>query len=145
MSCRLTLALKAARVCYNTVRSHERNDPEFAAQLREAEEEGAQLLHDVCFQSALEGNLEPVFFQGKVVAHVRKYDSRLQIEMLRAHMPKVFKTPGAKVEVNTGQGSQNTFICGPEEQAQLIASRQEALKRMAAERALPAVAADAEP
>src|SRR4029077_14274906 len=58
MSCGLTLALKSAKVCYNTVRAHERNDPEFAAQLREAKEEGAQLLHDVCFKTALEGELE---------------------------------------------------------------------------------------
>jgi hypothetical protein len=41
MSCSNTFALKAARVCYNTVRAHERNGPEFAAQLREAEQEGA--------------------------------------------------------------------------------------------------------
>jgi hypothetical protein len=88
--------LKAARVCYNTVRAHERNDPEFAAQLKEAEEEGAQLLHDVCFKSALEGDLEPVYWKGQVVGHVRKIDNRLRIEMLRAHMPSKFKTPAAK-------------------------------------------------
>ena len=34
----VTFAVKAARVCYNTVRAYERNDPEFAAQLREAEQ-----------------------------------------------------------------------------------------------------------
>jgi hypothetical protein len=135
MSCRLTLALKAARVCYNTVRAHERSDPEFAAQLKEAEQEGAQLLHDVCFKAALEGNLEPIFFQGQVVGHIRKYDSRLQIEMLRAHMPKVFKTPGTKVEVNTGAGNNNPFICSPEEQDKLIALRQESLRRIAAKKA----------
>jgi hypothetical protein len=130
MSCRLTLALKAARVCYNTVRAHERNDPEFAAQLREAEQEGAELLHDVCFKAALEGNLEPIFFQGQIVGHVRKYDSRLQIEMLRAHMPKTFKTPGSKVEINTGQGGGPTFILTPEKQEELIAMRQESMRRM---------------
>jgi hypothetical protein len=137
MSCRLTLALKAARVCYNTVRAHERNDPEFAAQLKEAEEEGAELLHDVCFKSALEGELEPVYWQGQIVGHIRKIDNRLRIEMLRAHMPKVFKTPGSKVETNTGTHQQNPFIFGPKEIEELIAARQEALKRMAAQRANP--------
>jgi hypothetical protein len=134
MSCRLTLALKAARVCYNTLRAHQRNDSEFAAQLKEAEEEGAQLLHDVCFKAALEGNLEPVYWQGEIVGHIRKYDSRMQIEMLRAHMPKVFKTPGSKVAISTGT-QQNMFICGPEEQDKLIALRQESLRRIAAKRA----------
>jgi len=132
--------LEAARVCYNTVRAHERNDPEFAVQLREAEEEGAQLLHDVCFKEALEGNLEPIFFQGQVVGHVWKIDDRLRIEMLRAHMPKLFKTPGSKVAITAGNVPNNTFICGPAEREELIASRQEALKRMAAERALPVAA-----
>jgi hypothetical protein len=126
MSCSFTDALKAAKVCYNTVRAHQRNDPEFAAQLREAEEEGAQLLHDVCFKSALEGNLEPIFCQGKVVGHIQKYDSRMQMEMLRAHMPKTFKTPGSKIAINTGHTQNNTFICDPEEQDALIALRQQA-------------------
>jgi hypothetical protein len=134
MSCRLTLALRAARVSYNTVRAHERNDPEFAAQLKEAEEEGAQLLHDVCFKAALEGNLEPIFFQGQIVGHIRKYDSRMQIEMLRAHMPKTFQTPGTKVQFNTGP-TNNVLVCGPGEREALIAARQESLKRMAAQRA----------
>jgi hypothetical protein len=125
--------LKAAHVSYNTVKLHERNDPEFAAQLRQAEEEGAQLLHDVCFQAALEGNLEPVYWQGQIVGQIRKIDNRLRIEMLRAHMPKVFKTPGGKVEIVTGDGSQ-TIICGPEEMETMIASRQLALNRMKAER-----------
>jgi hypothetical protein len=34
MSFNWTDALKAAHVCYNTVRAHERSDPEFAAQLK---------------------------------------------------------------------------------------------------------------
>ena len=140
MSCRLTEALRAARVCYNTVRAHERNDPEFAAQLREAEEEGAQLLHDVCFKEALEGNLEPIFFQGQVVGNVRKIDNRLRIEMLRAHMPKVFKTPGTKVAINAGSISNNTMIVDEQERERLIQLRRESLRRIAEKKGLPAPA-----
>jgi hypothetical protein len=80
----------------------------------------------------------PVFFQGKVVAHVRKYDSRLQIEMLRAHMPKVFKTPGAKVAINNaGQITNNTMIVDAEERNRLITLRQESLRRIADQRRFP--------
>src|SRR5437660_9826963 len=50
MSCRLTLALRAAHVSYNTVRAHEQNDPEFAAQLSQAEQEGAEMLHAACWK-----------------------------------------------------------------------------------------------
>lgn len=128
------------------MRAHERNDPEFAAQLKQAEEEGAQLLYDVCFKAALEGNLEPIYWRGQIVGHIRKYDSRMQIEMLRAHMPKVFKTRGSKAEINTGK-QQNMFICGPEEQEKLIALRRESLERIAKKRAdatsIPPIVAEA--
>jgi hypothetical protein len=49
------------------VRAHERSDPEFAAQLKEAEEEGAQLLHAVCWKAAIEGNVEPIHWLGQIV------------------------------------------------------------------------------
>jgi len=43
-------------------------------------------------QRCLEGDVEPIYWQGIVVVvdHVRKFDSRLQIEMLRALMPNTF-------------------------------------------------------
>jgi hypothetical protein len=107
MACSLTDALKAAHVSYNTVKLHERSDSEFAAQLREAKEEGAQLLHGVCWKAAIEGNVEPVFFQGQIVGYIRKYDSRMQIELLRAHMPHLFKTPGSHAPVISGENNNN--------------------------------------
>ncbi len=51
--------------------------------------------------------------------------------MLRAHMSEKFKTPGTKVGIVTGDGSQNLFICGPEERDALIAARRAALERIA--------------
>ena len=53
------------------------------------------LLHDVTMKSAIEGDCEPVFWQGIPVGHVRKVDNRLRIELLRAHLPAKFKTPGS--------------------------------------------------
>jgi hypothetical protein len=136
------MAARAAGVAINTVRKHRAADPDFELQYEEAEEHALQLLHDVTMKSAIEGECEPVFWQGIQVGHVRKVDNRVRIEMLRAHMPSKFKTPGSKVAINTGNTQNNQFIFGPEEVQQLIASRQEALKRIAAERAtsfLPAV------
>jgi hypothetical protein len=94
-------ALRSAGVSYNTFRSHERNDLEFAAQVREAEAQGAQLLHDVCWKRVMEGDLEPVYWQGQIVGYVRKFDTRLQIEFLRAYKPERFKRPGTQVNVAT--------------------------------------------
>ena len=50
-----------------------------------------------------------MFLAGLIpVGHIRKHDNKLAVEMLRAHMPKVFKAPsygGTAVTVNTGQGA----------------------------------------
>lgn len=123
------MAARAAGVAINTVRKHRAADPDFELQYEEAEEHALQLLHDVTMKSAIEGECEPVFWQGIPVGHIRKVDNRLRIEMLRAHMPKTFKTPGAKVAINAGN-VQNNFICSPEEQDELIVLRQQALERM---------------
>jgi hypothetical protein len=59
------------------------------------------LLEARAFQRALEGDLEPVYYMGVVVDYVRKFDSNLQIELLRAKRPESFKTPGVNVNVGT--------------------------------------------
>jgi len=51
---------------------------------------------------------------------------------------KGFKTPGAKVAIATGSVTKNTTICNEETIAHLIQIRQEALRRIAEKRALPA-------
>jgi hypothetical protein len=114
------------------VRAHELSDLNFAAQVREAEAEGAQLLHDVCWKRVTEGDLEPVYWQGKIVAHVRKFDTRLQIEFLRAYMPERFKTPG-QAQVNIGVKS-SILTLTEEERQQLIAANRRVQERFAAER-----------
>ena len=114
---------------YNTFRAHQRNDPDFAAQVREAEEEGAELLHDACWKATVEGEIEPVYWQGEVVGHVRKFDSRLRIEMLRAHLPDRFKTPGQAAVKISAPGAQ-VLVIGPEEQAELAANRRRYLESL---------------
>ena len=131
------MAARAAKVSYNTAVNQRRADPEFNEQWEAAEEHAIQLLHDVTMKSAIEGECEPVFWQGIQVGHIKKFDNRLRIEMLRAHMPKTFKTPGAKIAVNTGNVTNNTMICGPEERAELIAMRQRSLRRIYEAKGLP--------
>jgi hypothetical protein len=131
------LAARAARVSMTTVHAHRRADKDFDAQCIAAQENAFELLHDVTMKSAIEGECEPIYWQRIQVGHVKKVDNRLRIEMLRAHMPKVFKTPGTKVAIQTGGGSQNLFVCGPEEIEQLQSLRREALERMKEKQALP--------
>jgi hypothetical protein len=59
------------------------------------------MLHARAFLRSVEGDCEPVFYMGEPVGYVRKFDSRLQIEMLRAHRPDKFKTAGVQVNLAT--------------------------------------------
>jgi hypothetical protein len=95
------LAARAAHISPMTAYSHRRNDPEFAEQWEEAESHATDLIVGRAFQRALEGDCEPIFYKGKVVAHVRKSDTNVQIAVLRALRPDKFKTLGTQVNIGT--------------------------------------------
>jgi hypothetical protein len=123
MSGSKALACRAAKVSEHTADYHIKNDPHFAEMVEAAKAHFIDLLHTRCAQRALEGDLEPVFWQGVVVGHIRKFDSRLQIEMLRAHMPGKFKTPGTGgVNIDTGD---KILVMTEELRAKLIALHRE--------------------
>ena len=125
----IILACRSAKVSRPTVDAHRKQDPDFEAQCLAAEEHAVELLHDVAFRRALEGDCEPIFWQGIQVGHVRKYDGRLQIEMLRAHKPTKFKTPGSQAPLVAGDNNQ-VMIMTPERQDELIRLRREQLEAM---------------
>lgn len=126
------LGCRASGVAPHTVISHRAADPDFDAQVVAAQAHCIQLLHSVTMRDAIEGILEPVLWQGIPVAYVRKVDNRLRIEMLRAHMPETFKTPGSKVQISTGN---NLFLgegaqLDQEKTMKLVGMRQESLRRL---------------
>jgi hypothetical protein len=96
-----TLAARVARVHRDTAFEHRKQDSEFAVLWAQACERAVDLLEARAFQRALEGDLEPVYYMGVPVDYVRKFDSRLQVEMLRALRPAKFKTSGVNVNVAT--------------------------------------------
>lgn len=131
-------ACKSAKVSRPTVDKHCADDPDFDCQVTAAMEHCVELLHDVTMKDAIEGVCEPVFWQGIPVGHIRKFDNRLRVELLRAHMPKQFRTPGhgAGVNVNIGPGAGGTFnattvIVDATVRDELVALRQEALRAIA--------------
>lgn len=133
---------KAARVSRPTVDAHRREDPDFDMQVIAAQEHAVELLHDVTMKEAIEGRCEPVFWQGIPVGHIVKTDNRLRVELLRAHLPRQFKTPGhgPGVNVNVGAGAGGTFtgptvIVDATVRDELVALRQEALREIEAGRA----------
>ena len=82
---------------------------------------------------ALEGRLEPVFWQGIRVGHVRKHDGKLLVEVLRAHAPQLYRSPGApklSLTANVQGGASATIVLTADVRDELVALRQEALHRI---------------
>jgi hypothetical protein len=84
-----------------------------------------ELLESRAFQRALEGDVEPIVYMGVVVGHVRKFDSRLQIELLRAYQPGKFKTPGTNVNIAT---KSDVFVLTEEQRHELMRINREFLE-----------------
>jgi hypothetical protein len=116
-------ACKKARISFEDIAYQLKKDDDFMAQAEVAKAYFTDLLHARAAQRAIEGDLEPVFWQGIEVGHIRKFDSRLQIEMLRAHMPDKFKTPGsgrASTTINS-----DVFVLTEDQRARLMAANRE--------------------
>ena len=123
------LGCKAANVDPHTVIDHRREDPDFDTQVLAAQDHCIELLHAVTMRSAIEGDCEPVFWQGIEVGHIKKFDNRLRIELLRAHLPSKFKTPGSQAPLVAGDNN-TVMIMTPERQDELIRLRREQLEAM---------------
>jgi hypothetical protein len=115
-------AAKKARLSFEDIAYQLKNDPDFMAQAETAHAYFVDLLHMRAAQRAIEGDCEPVFWQGIMVGHIRKFDSRLQIEMLRAHMPQKFKTPGTGAPTHVGD---NIFVLTEEQRHRLMQANRE--------------------
>jgi hypothetical protein len=89
----MVFACKAANVAYNTAKYHRAQDRQFDEQFLAAMDYAGELLEARAFQRALEGDVEPIVYMGVVVGHVRKFDSRLQIELVREYRPNESKRP----------------------------------------------------
>ena len=103
---------------------HRKHDPQFAKQWDQTREYGVEMLHARTFQRAVEGDLETVYYMGKPVGYIRKFDTKLQIEMLRAYQPDQFKTAG--VNVNIGAKG-DIFVLTEEQRKELQAINREYL------------------
>lgn len=115
-------AAKKARIDFSDIAYQLRNDPGFAQQAEVAHAYFTDLLHMRAAQRTIEGDCEPVFWQGIEVGHIRKFDSRLQIEMLRAHMPDKFKTPGTGAQIST---TGDVLVLTEEARAKLMQANRE--------------------
>lgn len=121
------IATRSAGISPNTWKMHRDRDAVFAEQIKEAEEMAADLLESACWKSAIEGDLEPQLWQGITVGWVRKYDSKLRIELLRAHRPSKFKTPGTGGGVTIMGDGNNVMVLTEQRRLELVDKRRAAL------------------
>ena len=77
-------ACKASSVARRTAYNWRDADTDFAAEWDDALDEGTDALEDEAKRRAVDGVEEPVFYQGKQVAKVRKYSDTLRIFLLKA-------------------------------------------------------------
>ena len=128
MSGSKAMACRQAHVSEKTADYHIKNDSDFAAVADAAKEHAIDLLHTRAFQRCL-GDIEPIYWQGIVVGHVRKFDTRLQIEMLKGRTGRAtFKTLGqAPVNVSTGD---KILVMDEATRAKLMEARRQALMAM---------------
>lgn len=130
LSYEILIGCKAAGVSPQTVINHRKADPDFDAQVIAAQAHCISLLHAMSMRSAIEGDCEPVFWQGIEVGHIKKFDNRLRIELLRAHLPAKFKTPGSGQAPLIAGDNNKVVIFDAAKRAEMVAARQEALEAM---------------
>jgi hypothetical protein len=125
-------ACRKAKVSERTINRHLRQDPDFRVQYDAAKAYAIEMLQAKVYQRCLEGDVEPVYWQGEIVGHIRKYPERLVIEMLRAYLPHIFKTPGCK-HANV-EACDKILEIEPELRAKLIACDELRYLKLKAER-----------
>ena len=98
-SANVSAAAQFARVDRNKHYDWMRDDPEYPVRFAEAHQKACDLIDQEILRRGVHGWLEPVFYQGKKVSGVRKYDTTLLIFFAKGLMPEKYRE-NWKAEVN---------------------------------------------
>lgn len=85
---RVSVAADAAGIDRSTHYDWMKSDPEYPALFAEAERLAADFIRDKAVEKAVEGWEEPVFHNGQVCGHIRKFSDRLHERLLEAKCPE---------------------------------------------------------
>ena len=88
-----------------------KNDELFDQGVRNAIDEGYDLIEEEARRRAVDGVLEPVFYRGEEVGKIRRYSDQLLITLLKGYKPKKFN-PGVKVTAGDGEKITMSFNLG---------------------------------
>lgn len=86
-----SVVIKALNLRRTDVFEARKRDPEFKAAWDEAQALGIDAQEDEAARRAFEGYLEPVYYLGKVVGHVRKFSDGLAQFLLKGAKPEKFR------------------------------------------------------
>jgi len=101
-TCNVSEAARTAGIDRATAYRWRDANKEFLGLWLDAEKEAADALEGEAWRRGVEGVEEPVFHQGKVCGHIRKYSDRMLEILLKGHKPKRFVEKAA-VEINQSQ------------------------------------------
>jgi hypothetical protein len=87
----VTAACQRAKVSRSWAYAEREANSEFAAAWDEALEMGVDEAQGELHRRAVKGVLEPVFYQGEEVGHIRRYSDTLLMFLLKAHRPEVYR------------------------------------------------------
>lgn len=91
-----TVVCKLLSITPATVTIARKNDPKFDQDVRDAMDQGYDLIEEEARRRAVDGTLEPVFYRGEEIGEVRRYSDQLLITLLKGYRPKRFN-PGVKI------------------------------------------------
>ncbi len=88
----------------STLQAFRRDNDDFADEWADAADAGADVLIEEARRRAVDGVLDPVFFKGAIVGHVRKYSDPLLQMLLRGARPDTYRenARGGDMNVNFG-------------------------------------------
>ena len=88
------------------------NDEDFDTKVKEAIEQGYDLIEEEARRRAVDGVLEPVYYKGEEIGEIRKYSDHLLLALLKGYKPKKFN-PGVKITAgNEGEKITMSFNMG---------------------------------
>lgn len=87
----VSAACKRAKVSRSWAYAQRDLDADFAAAWDEALEMGLDAAEGELYRRAVKGVLEPVFYQGEIVGHIRRPSDTLLMFLLKSHRPETYR------------------------------------------------------
>jgi hypothetical protein len=103
-------AADAARISRSSHYDWLKTDDEYKTAFAEAQEQAIDMLEQEARRRAIVGTEEPVYHQGKVVGHIRKYSDTLLIFLLKANRPGKYRE---RYEISGSEDAPLRIVMGP--------------------------------